>query len=96
MFAQSKIAIDAGGRWAYVAHTLGRPNVPATQLDRGWVNTNALSILDLRARSRYATVLLDTPQRGAADLRNSLLSPGISRADPFLDCLGGARAGIAR
>lgn len=61
------VAIAPDGRWAYVAHALGRFNLPTTQLDRGWVNTNALSIIDLRARSRYATVLLDHPSEGAAD-----------------------------
>jgi DNA-binding beta-propeller fold protein YncE/mono/diheme cytochrome c family protein len=38
-----------------------------TQLERGWINTNALSIIDLKARQVYATVLLDHPSEGAAD-----------------------------
>jgi mono/diheme cytochrome c family protein len=41
--------------------------VPATQLGRGWVNTNALSIIDLREREHHTTVLLDHPYEGAAD-----------------------------
>jgi DNA-binding beta-propeller fold protein YncE len=61
------VAISPDSRWAYVAHTLGRTNIPTTQLDQGWVNTNALSVLDLRARRVYATVLLDRPLEGAAD-----------------------------
>ncbi len=60
-------AISSDGRWAFIPHALGRYNLPTTQLDRGWVNTNALSILDLRARKVYATVLLDNTQQGAAD-----------------------------
>jgi DNA-binding beta-propeller fold protein YncE len=55
------------GRWAYVSHTLGRTTVPTTQLQRGWINTNALSIIDLSARSLYATVLLDRLNEGAAN-----------------------------
>ena len=35
------------GRFAYVTHILSRYQVPTTQLERGWMNTNALSILDL-------------------------------------------------
>ena len=42
-----KVAVSPDGRWAYVAHTRGRTALPTTQLDRGWINTNALSIIDL-------------------------------------------------
>ncbi len=59
--------VTPDGRWACIVHALGRFNLPTTQLDRGWVNTNALSVLDLAARKHYATVLLDQPQEGAAD-----------------------------
>lgn len=62
------VDLSPDGRWAYVAHALGRYNLPTTHLDRGWVNTNAVTILDLRARRRYATVLLDLPSAGGADL----------------------------
>jgi DNA-binding beta-propeller fold protein YncE len=61
------IAIDADGRSAWVVHTLGRFHLPTTQLDRGWVNTNALSLIDLRTATRTATVLLDQVMDGAAD-----------------------------
>ena len=43
------VATSPDGRWAYVVHTLGRFNLPITQLDRGWVHTYALTILDLAA-----------------------------------------------
>lgn len=55
------------GKWAYVVHTLGRMNVPTTQLLRGWVYTNALSIIDLTSKSVYATTLLDRISEGAAN-----------------------------
>ncbi len=61
------VAVSSDGKWAYVVHTTGRSNLPATQLDRGWVNTNALTIIDLTAKSLYATVLLDSLYEGAAD-----------------------------
>ena len=73
--AVRQIAIGADGHHAYVVHVLGRNNVPSTQLERGWVNTNALTILDLRTRTRYATVLLDNPVRGAADPWGVALAP---------------------
>jgi DNA-binding beta-propeller fold protein YncE len=61
------IVISGDGKTAYVVHTLGRFPLPTTQLDRGWVNTNALSIIDLRSGTLTATVLLDQMMKGAAD-----------------------------
>ncbi len=61
------IAISPDGRWVYAVHTVGRFSVPTTQLDRGWVNTNALSVVDLASRTHLATALLDYPSEGAAD-----------------------------
>ncbi len=61
------VCVSPDGRWAYVIHSLGRFTMPITQLERGWVNTTALSILDLKAGKRLATVLLDSLTQGAAD-----------------------------
>ncbi|MBI4585976.1 MAG: hypothetical protein HY717_18350 [Planctomycetes bacterium] len=61
------VKVSPDGRWAYAAHTVGRVNVPTSQLERGWVSTNALSIIDLQERKLYATALLDSLERGAAD-----------------------------
>lgn len=61
------VAISPDSKWAYCVHTLGRTNLPTTQLDRGWVNTNALSVIDLESKQHYATVLLDRIFEGAAD-----------------------------
>jgi YVTN family beta-propeller protein len=60
-------AVSPDGRWAYVVHTLGRFKLPISQLERGWVHTFALTILDLRSNTRAATVLLDDISAGAAD-----------------------------
>lgn len=69
------IAITGDGRTAFMAHTLGRFNLPTTQLDRGWVNTNALSIIDVAAAKITATVLLDQVMDGAADPWGVALDP---------------------
>ncbi len=61
------IAIAADGRHAYITHLVGRYNLPTTQIDRGWVNTNAVSIIDLPGRKLLGTLLLDEVMRGAAD-----------------------------
>lgn len=59
--------VSPDGKWAYAVHGLGRFNLPITQLERGWVNTFALSVIDIAAGSRVATMLLDDLTQGAAD-----------------------------
>lgn len=61
------IALSPDGKFAYVTHTLGRYQLPTTQLERGWMNTSALSIIDVAARKLSNTVLLDEVDRGAAN-----------------------------
>ncbi len=70
-----QVRVSADGRWAYVAHTQGRTTLPTTQVERGWINTNALSIIDLTGKELYATVLLDTISEGAADPWGIALAP---------------------
>ncbi len=60
-------AISPDGKFAYITHIVARFNVPTTQVERGWINTNAVSIIDLKARSLLATVLIDDIELGAAN-----------------------------
>ena len=69
------IAISGDGHTAFVVHTLGRFNLPTTQLDRGWVNTNALTLIDVQSNKITATVLLDQVMDGAADPWGVALDP---------------------
>jgi len=69
------ICISPDGKWAYAVHSLGRFTMPITQLERGWVNTSAMSILDLQNGRRVTSVLLDTLTQGAADPREVVCSP---------------------
>jgi len=69
-----QMAVAPDGKWAYVVHTVGRTTLPTTQLERGWVNTNAFSIIDLAGKSLYATLLLDRLSEGAADPWGVVLS----------------------
>jgi DNA-binding beta-propeller fold protein YncE len=61
------VAVSPDGKWAYAVHTVGRTTLPTTQLERGWVNTNAFSIIDLTAKTLDSTLLLDRLSEGAAD-----------------------------
>jgi DNA-binding beta-propeller fold protein YncE/cytochrome c peroxidase len=62
------ICITTDGRYVFVSHNLGRFQVPTSQLSQGWMNTNALSIIDVPSLCFVASLLLDEPNRGAAGI----------------------------
>ncbi len=62
-----EIRVSPDRRYAGVVHTIGRFHVPVTQLHRGWVNTSALTLIDLITFEVLNTVLLDDVNRGAAN-----------------------------
>lgn len=61
------ICISPDGNFAYITHNIARFGVPTTQLERGWMNTSALSIIDIAAGAWLTTVLLDDIDLGAAN-----------------------------
>lgn len=61
------LAVSPDGKQAYVVHILSRYQLPTTQLERGWMNTNALSVIDLTKDELFKTVLLDEVDLGAAN-----------------------------
>lgn len=73
------MATDSRCNYAYVVHLLARYQLPTNQVDRGWMSTNALSIINLNTQEVENTVLLDTPQKGASNPWNVALSPDDSR-----------------
>jgi len=61
------IRISPDGKYAVVTHILSRYPLPTTQLDRGWMNTNAKTLIALDRMEILNTFLLDTVDRGAAN-----------------------------
>jgi cytochrome c peroxidase len=61
------ICVSPDGAHVYATHILGRYQLPTTQLERGWMNTNALSVIDVAGKKLLNTVLLDEVDRGAAN-----------------------------
>jgi len=66
--------ITAYGKRVYAVHTMGRYQLPTTQLERGWMNTAAMSVLDTDG-TLLATVLLDDSERGACNPWGVAVSP---------------------
>ena len=61
------ICVSPDGQYAYVTHILSRYQLPTTQLERGWVNTSAVTIMDTARMVAVNTVLLDDVDLGAAN-----------------------------
>ena len=61
-----EIRVSPDGRHAVVAHILARFHLPTTQIERGWINSNAGSIIDLAEMKLLNTVLFDNIDSGAA------------------------------
>ncbi|MBI5802018.1 MAG: cell surface protein [Verrucomicrobia bacterium] len=62
-----EVRVSPDGRHAVVAHQLSRFHLPTTQLERGWVNTSAASLMDVAGLKLINTVLLDNIDAGAAN-----------------------------
>ncbi len=61
------VCIAPDGKFVYVTHIVGRYQLPTTQLERGWMNTNALTVIDADEQAIINTVLLDSVDLGAAN-----------------------------
>lgn len=61
------ISVSPDGKYAYVTHILARYELPTIQVDYGWMNANALSVIDTKEKKLLSTVLLDDMYLGAAN-----------------------------
>jgi YVTN family beta-propeller protein len=61
------IKVSPDGKYAVVTHIFASFNRATTQVHTGWMNANALTLLDLASMTVRYTLLLDEPQRGAAN-----------------------------
>ncbi len=61
------LRISPDGKYAVVTHLLARFHLPTMRPDRGWVHSNAITLVSLDRMEALATVLLDSADRGAAN-----------------------------
>lgn len=66
-FRLKDVKFSRDGKFIYVTHLIGRYNVLTNQIEKGWINTNAISIIDVHNLEYYTTVLLDDIYKGAAN-----------------------------
>lgn len=60
------MTLSSDGNYVLVSHNLGRFQVPTTQLEQGWMNTSALSVIRISDQYYIGTILLDETEYGTA------------------------------
>ena len=61
------ICASPDGKTVYISHIVGRYAYPTTQLDRAWINSNCVSVVDTKSQTVTCSVLLDEVDKGAAN-----------------------------
>ena len=61
------VCVSPDGKYVYATHLMARFQVPTTQIERGWINTNAISVVRVADRKLLYTVLLDDITMGFAN-----------------------------
>ena len=61
------LCVSPDGKYVGVTHVLARFHLPTTTVTHGWMNDNALSLIDTAQLKLLTTVLLDEDERGAAN-----------------------------
>jgi len=61
------MGISTDGATVYVTHLISHFQIPTTQVLRGWMNTAALTVIDVDSETIVDTVLLDDLDLGAAN-----------------------------
>ncbi len=61
------VNVSPDGKYVYATHLMARFLVPTTQIERGWINTNAISVVRVADQKLLFTVLLDDVDMGFAN-----------------------------
>lgn len=73
------MALSPDGKHLAIAHVLSRYQVPTTQLDRGWINTNAVTLMETVSPEVHDAILLDDVDFGASNPWAVAFTPGGER-----------------
>ena len=74
------IAADPQGKYALAVHLVPKSHLPSTQIEQGWVFTNAISFLSLEGPPCTVTLPLDLRTEGFANPEGVAITPDGSKA----------------
>jgi YVTN family beta-propeller protein len=66
-FSLADVRVSPDGRYAVVPHLVARFNRLPTHVTEGWINANALTVIDVKGMKIHGTMLLDDHYSGAAN-----------------------------
>ncbi len=69
------IAVDPHGRFALAVHLVHKSHLPSTQIEQGWVFTNAITYLSLEEPAVTVTLPLDLRTQGFANPEGVAIAP---------------------
>ena len=61
------IVMSPDGEYLYLTHLIGNFTLPTNQIERGWINTNVFTIVDINSQKILTSILLDDLDSGAAN-----------------------------
>lgn len=62
-----EVCVSPDGKYVFATHLMARYQVPTSQIERGWINTNAISVIRVDGQELLFTVLLDDLDLGFAN-----------------------------
>ncbi|MGE5194601.1 MAG: cytochrome c peroxidase [Deltaproteobacteria bacterium] len=74
------IAVDPTGKYALAVHLVPKSHLPSTQIEQGWVFTNAITWLSLGGPELAVTLPLDLRTQGFANPEGVAISPNGEKA----------------
>ena len=60
------MTLSPDGKYLFISHNLGRYTVPTSQLQQGWMNTSAVSVVNTGNLTFDGAIVVDEAERGAA------------------------------
>lgn len=84
------LAASSDGKYLYITNIFSRYAYPTSQLDRGWINTNGITVYDIESNEVLCGVLIDDVDLGAANpwgitvLENGYIAIAASGTDEMI------------
>lgn len=69
------IAVSPDGKYAFATHLIGHFNMIGTTVEKGWLHTNNLAVIDLAAKTLLNDCTLDKEEKGAGNPWGVTFSP---------------------
>ena len=62
-----EMTLSPDGKYILIASTLARFQVPTNQVEKGWISTHAMNVIDVEKQKLFQTFLLDDLYEGSAN-----------------------------